>query len=231
MIPQVGKIYSQDALVYGANLYQGIPADSLVFYLPLSEFTGAAETGQTLNLSGTPEFLVEDGIPCMKISDKNSYINMLDQSTLPMGSSPRTVSIWAKKTESGTFYMMGYGKGATAQAFLCLMSESSMNFDGVNGGTSQDVQITDEWHNYVYVYSGSAITMYLDGIKLGNDTAISLNTATGYPLGAVFGNTPERNYTQLISGYVAACRIYSRVLDAAEIAALASEFTPTQVNT
>ena len=200
-----------------------VPTSGLVFYAPLSSNTTVADTGQILSISGSPQFTIEDGVPCMKILDKDSYVSMLDQSTLPMESSPRTVSIWSKTYDSGTFHLMGYGKGISHGGVLLMTSDSSIALDSVNSSISKSFQRDNKWHNYVFTYYGTFVTMYLDGEKI-HEGSLSLNTQSGYPLGAVFGNTPERNYQQESSGYVAACRIYNRCLTQDEVNLLYGEF-------
>ena len=92
--PQVGKIYSQDALVYGANLYQGIPVDGLVFYAPLSEDKATAETGQTMNFSGNVVYDVFDGVNGAYFN--NAYFSSSIGSTL----SEWTLSFWLRVLEN-----------------------------------------------------------------------------------------------------------------------------------
>lgn len=234
VIPVVGKIYSADAHVCVESLYDGITQEGLVFYAPLSESRTAAETGQKLSASGTVQYIVEDGIPCMKIASLTSRVYATDQSALPMGASPRTISFWTKPLESvagkGQFFL-GYGNPNNSASVLIAYfgdnNRSLLYFDSYNIAVSKDIEFSYEWTNYVFTYSDSLLEMYINGEKI-HEASIVLDTKTGYPQGLVIGNSPIGNYSQKILCCFAAVRVYDRKLSGEEIASLAAEFTPTQ---
>ena len=226
--PKVGYIFSSDALISISNIYCGIPLDNLVFYASVSNNTDRSETGQLIKTIGTPEFIVEDGIPCMKISDSNSYVLLPQQDILPLGNSVRTISFWTKllsSSDSTTFYPMGYGENDTKAAILPIIGNTGWSVDTFEYSVSYDCSIDNTWHHYAATYDGSILAIYMDGTKNTEDT-VDISTTIGSSIwdGARFGASPEGNYVNHRSACVAAFRIYDRVLSSTEISELANEF-------
>ena len=100
--PQVGSIYSADALVYVSSLYTGIPTDGLVFYAPLAEDTATAETGQTLNYTGNFQFNIVSGIPCAVFSGEEKI--SVDNSNCFSGDF--SISCWFRLTRGFQYQLL-----------------------------------------------------------------------------------------------------------------------------
>ena len=182
---------------------------------------------------GTVQYIVEDGIPCMKIASLTSRVYAMDQSALPMGASPRTISFWTKPLESvvgkGQFFL-GYGNSSASSGVLIMYigdnDRSLLYFDSVNNSVGTNIEFSYDWTHYLFTYSDSLLEMYINGEKIHEDSIV-LDTKTGSQ-GLVIGNSPVGNYSQKILCCFAAVRVYDRKLSGEEIASLAAEFTPTQ---
>ena len=70
-----------------------IPTDGLVFYAPLAESKATAETGQTLNVTGSISYQSIDGIPCAYF-DSSSIETKNNFTEISGSNSTFTASIW-----------------------------------------------------------------------------------------------------------------------------------------
>ena len=231
IVPQVGKTYASQALIE-ANLWDGIPARGLIFYAPLGSSISAI-TGQSLQkvqYGDTITCQTYKGILCAKLA-YGSYINITSGlSSLPSGSSPFTISIWAAALEKpGSWGASPFGWGVhedSKQFFIW--------YDGVNTETyaigcnicslgfasGSDYQVGN-WNHIAFTYDGTIIRSYIDGVP-GETKQLQLNLPQTYwTLGAM------NNAEYIFEGYIAGARLFSRALSANQIATLAAEFTPT----
>ena len=81
----------------------------------------------------------------------------------------------------------------------------------------------DKWHHIAILADASdgSVNIYIDGTWQGTSYhSWTLNSTNGW-----IGGNGLSNYN--FSGYIAAARIYDRLLSAAEVAELAAEFTPS----
>ena len=219
--PQVGSIYSADTLVYGVNLYQGIPKDGLVFYAPLAEEKTTAETGQTLDYIGNSiVFENYKGKNSFKLDGTTSnYIS----STLGSLETDFTVSFFCIERERRTFTQVGsYGS-----YFAFYDGKISLADKVHNLQTSTEATI-DTWYFYAISRFGDTYTFYRDYdiLQSGKDPdgegfLFSENLILGQC--ASYSGGWEDFF-----GNIASFRIYKRALNLPEIHALAEEFTPTQ---
>ena len=95
------------------------------------------------------------------------------------------------------------------------------------GGQSNTKQIsidTSSFNNITVTYSYSKLSIYINGLLDSQVNLDSLPNSSTFLIG-------DSGYSDWFTGEIAAFRIYSKVLNTSEIASLASEFTPTQVNT
>ena len=219
--PQVGCVYADGALIQ-AILYQGMPASGLVFYAPLSESAAAAQTGQTLTVTGTLTFGTVNGIPCATFSG-SQYITF-NASEFPTGNSDRTISFWVRKTTSSGIWMFFRYGGDSGDDNLGIFSNGSYIMAG--GGTTDmpqtDVSCFNTWRHIALVFSSGTATLYIDNVAESvDDTTVWETLATNGSIGGVYDGR------HLNSGNIAAVRVYNRALTASEITQLYGEFQPT----
>ena len=102
----------------------------------------------------------------------------------------------------------------------------------ISGSTASSFMPIGSWHHlYLSIYNNENNKMqgevYIDGVLCyqghGNNAK---NTATNYSP-RINGCEFEFNWRTSIGGYISSLRVYNRALIDVEIAALASEFTPS----
>lgn len=201
-----------------------------VFYASLSEAKTTAETGQALTTSGNVTYSTVDGIPCAYF-DGNATIYMPDNDEnilrLPRGNTPGTISLWFKSTAAQYASIMNYcGENRTARG-IWLNTNGNITLDDGGGNLSDTVGFCDDvnhfngnWCHALITYNGTTLKLYIDGIEKSS-VDYELNTgAIRFGIGAWAWGHITHYYT----GYVAAVRLYDRVVTAGEIQQLAGEF-------
>lgn len=204
------------------------PEEGLIFYASLSEEKSTAETGQTFVKYGKILFQTENGIPCVYIGDGDYY--ELESENLPFGGADRTLSCWVK-FESNTFtiseeiFGFGNSNGASSTFYLGTDEPGIYKVFGAQGTTISTDAVYDltKWHHVAATYSNGVHAVFVDGQAANIHGQYTRDTKDGpIRIGAYDYSYPH------FSGFVAACRLYNRVLSADEISLLAGEFTPNQ---
>lgn len=91
-------------------------------------------------------------------------------SGLPMGNSPRTVSMWIKNTNSTSSpNIFNYGGASSGSKFGLYLTAStgSLSFQGFGGGNDQVINNTtigNTWNHIVAVYTGTFVQIYVNGV-------------------------------------------------------------------
>ena len=196
-----------------------IPTDGLVFYAPLAEDKATAETGQTLNYTGNFQFNIVSGIPCAVFSGEEKI--SVDNSNYFSGDF--SISCWFRLTTpmaEGVVNAAVFVFGTSGNWFTIRANASGifMNL----GGQSNTKQIsidTSSFNNITVTYSSTKLSIYINGLL---DSQVDLSSLPDHDV-FLLGDS---GYSDWFTGEIAAFRIYSKVLTASEIAALASEFSP-----
>lgn len=212
--PQVGKIYSQDALVYISSVYGAIPTDGLVFYAPLAEDKTTAETGQTMNFSGNVVYDVFDGVNGAYFN--NAYFSSSIGSTL----SEWTLSFWLRVLEDQSSGA-GYFNSKTNGEILIYINSSSRNLRFYPPDDLGTNVTPENWNHFMVASSGNTCSVYQNGIFYSNKTWNQAKSFDQFYIGTRYSQGTMKAYT-------AGLRIYNRLLSEMEAASLALEFTPTQ---
>lgn len=247
VVPEVGRIYTADALVKIATYFNGMPDEGLVFYAPLSHMVSSAETGQPLtqisaDSSYPVKYVIENGIPCAAFGSAydgvdHGYCGLTFPSEgMPSGTNPRTISCWVKLYSMNTSdVFLGLGTTSRAARFGLRWYSNYQTFivDGHYTGVRMENQIEDglSWHHIVFTFDESNINgaqFYVDGTAVSTIPDGSENMSTVLPSYCVIGAGEYGNYARF-DGWLSSVRIYNRVLSFEEITALANEFTPTGV--
>ena len=223
--PTVGKVYADGALIE-AKLWTGIPENGLIRYAPMIASAAEDELENILAVGGSPTFAADSGILCAEMTD--SYIGY--QSPIS-GLTAYSLSIWMKRLQSGdalmTFSGGSYGYGGNE---LWIEYRDTGYISLGNGDADNPVIIITPgtfsgWVNIVLVWTGSVFRLYVNGEQQGSDTSTEYDSEYSYLYPYI--NSLQRATQVKGAGKYAAFRLYDRVLTAAEIAALAAEFTPT----
>lgn len=203
------------------------PTSGLAFYSPLSgtsEMTD--ETGNYLltYINMTPT--IHDGVPCLYSSGRmgDSYVQ-----TNAYAQSFGTTATWSMWVNFDNVMITfgGYSTYYQGGFRIALFPNSdTLELTMQGGGTGRlnvtNVDLsTDTWHHLVISYNvGSLLKIYWDGTNIysGNNSIQPESYDTMcWGGGWTF-------YDEQITKYIAAARIYNRVLSDAEISVLASEF-------
>lgn len=154
------------------------------------------------------------------------YISIANESTLPFGTSPRTICAWALTNSlSGTSVIFDTGTPSTDQFFSIGRSGSSL----AGFGWNDDLLVpnfftTGVWYDVCLTYDGTTATLYGNGVQLAQ-AAKSWNTVDSG--GTYIGNDVPNH---VWNGDIDAVSYYTRALSAAEISDLYNNYGYTTSN-
>lgn len=238
------------------EVHLGEPAvlNDMIWYLPFEDSLKEEvnDIAPSVNGTGFYEFAEKDSIPCVKCSSTGYSSEFFDygetsKTILDIGTGDFSVSFWMAKNT------LSWAGGSYNQIVIFGTQNSDFSTgltlyqDGGNAGIdarispgqsplcidnfSSTTAMPDEnWHFWTFTRSGNTVKWYTDGVEVSVRTRVHGNTSNAECL-----FTPSMNfrigYGQWSNCrpnyYLAALRIYDRVLEDSEIQALASEFTPT----
>jgi len=211
--PEVGKVYSSDALAT-ATLYEGIPSDGLLLYASLASDVATCETGQYIVKTGTVTYETFNGIPGARFQ-QSGYLDFSPAISYLTGNNPFTITYWQKANPYASYtWQFGTGNDDRIAGQACIIY-----YNGGHVNNASSFPVSANLMFCVVTYDGSTLSYYINGSLVGSKTTDNPNTQNALRLG--------RGNGEYYGGYLAAFRIYNRVLTSSEIAALAAEFTPT----
>ena len=145
-----------------------------------------------------------------------------------------TLSAWvnASGAKDG-MAIFGNINGQTGSNRQCLIYDNAgvENLTFTDGLISLSITLgTGTWQHIVYTNRGTTNTLYLNGVKIAENTAGSLTTAAeqNVEIGSCVGSSGRTDYFQ---GKIDEARLYRRALSADEVAQLYRLNTPTSVDT
>jgi hypothetical protein len=152
--------------------------------------------------------------------DPATYLEVAPDPALPIGASPRTVSVWLQTTHSypaapgGGVWNWGTSVAPAGGRFGMLVISNKDYFVGEGMDVAGMTTLNDgKWHNIIVTYDGLTETTYVDNFFSAMGT-LSLNTrGQNLEIGrsSVDHPTPEPFF-----GAIDELRVYSRVLNTAE---------------
>lgn len=141
----------------------------------------------------------------MGLSGSQAWANLTN---IPLGNSPRTISIWFKTDlpNSGTnIPLFSYGTDTNNNAILGYFyynpTDSSINgrsfgnsFGGATSGLGYNIPLPFNgsiWHNFAFTYDGTTIKHYFDGNLVASNVYTSINTSGNqFNVGNYISNNP-----------------------------------------
>jgi hypothetical protein len=133
-----------------------------------------------------------------------------------------TVEVWVKTnatTQNGFWFEKG-----TVNSQYSLFQEGDqirwrMNIGGITqlSTTTASFMNTSNWFQVVGTYTSGSRILYINGVQVSSDTqtgTIATNSS-GMSIGAYGGNSGSNGY--FYNGALSICRVYNRVLPAAEV--------------
>ena len=203
-------------------LMSNIPSEGLIFYDPLDGVSANTPvTGPEYTEIYPPVYTELSGVPCAEFNP-DQRLKAANCDGFPANGF--TLSIWFHQRGSDPGNLMfGYGSDSRYGVCMLRMDNYSSGGFGIERGSGQHysgVSIMDgKWHHCACVIgeSGNNI-LYLDGNAVLEFEALFNVTAGNIAVSSFISG----GYTA--SQYLAAARIYDRVLNSDEIRALAGEF-------
>jgi uncharacterized protein len=175
----------------------------------------AGKINNAVSLSGSTQY----------VSMPTGIVSTLNDFTIATWVKLNAVSTWARIFDIGT--------GATVNMFLVPSAGSTIRFAITTGGSGSEQRIngtaalpSGTWKHVAVTLSGSTGTLYVDGVQVGTNTAMTLKPSS---LGSTNLNyIGKSQYADpYLNGLVDDFRIYDRALSAAEVSTLFSGATPT----
>lgn len=100
------------------------------------------------------------------------------QNGIPLGTSPRTVSLWFQRT-GGSGCVFAYGSAGTGQAYMVEIGPDIISNQGWADDLPANVTIDNAWHHLVTTFDGSVAAIYLDGDQLVSAAEPGWSTQAG----------------------------------------------------
>ena len=204
-----------------------IPVNGLVAYFP---FTGNYndESGSNVALTArtpaVPPVLVAD-----RFSTSNSAYSLNGTSNsfrgidsmLPMGNTPRTISLWVNPQDM-LRTIISYGKLEATKHFELRTRPGKLILlngkDSLVSNLNTSLFNLGMWGNIVMTYDGTTTRIYIQGSEISSTTTMVWNTEPQtLVIGANFHNPVDEN---LFYGKLDDIAIYKRALSAAQISAM-----------
>lgn len=94
-------------------------------------------------------------------------------STLPIGNSPRTLSVWLKVGHSENFrnyHIVSYGKLNAKGVFGLMIGQNTVRFFDHLDGLNSEVVVDDAWHHHCLTFDGSELVYFFDGDAVARGT-------------------------------------------------------------
>lgn len=175
-------------------------------------WTDLSGQGNNATLTGGPTFdsgnggsIVFDGVDDHAPTTDNGF---------PFGSSPGTISCWAKAATVSGFYIwvFSYGSPSIGGSRFIGTSDATYYYGGYGDDITAPGVTINTWFNMVGTYDGSVASMYINGVLVSGPTSKSWNTIAGT---STVGK--QTNNIQNWNGNIAQVLVYDRALTAGEI--------------
>lgn len=226
------KIILLASLAFSINAFAQIPTNGLVVYYPFNGNVNDS-SGNGFNATNNGAALSTD-----RFGNNNSaYIftsgnYIVSNPNLPVGNSPRSLSLWFQTTSTsydttsgfGANVMMSYGTGpgtsgtGVAGQLICETQVGNLKLNHyANGLGGSSFFVSDGlWHNVIYTFDGSVHNLYLDGVLIDTDNYL-LNTGT---TSLYFGKRAAELNNHQYNGKIDDAAIWNRALTQIEVSSI-----------
>lgn len=188
----------------------------------------------------------EDPLKAIEVNSVSAGIAGGAMSDIPLGTSPRTISIWVKFLPSANslerYMIFGYGGNGEnlgfnlTQAFdstnpngVHVLQVSTAGFSSVNSVNTNVAVQQNVWYHYVVSFDGSVVKVYRNNSLLINQTVSGWNTTVGSGALRLGNNTVGQSTTAPI--YLDDLQVFNAVLDTNAISGLYSFNTTSPIIT
>ena len=132
--------------------------------------TGDYENGVTL---GAPGALAAGTNTAATFDGVNDYVQMTNTTGFPAGAGVRSTELWFKTSSAARQVLFRYGSAGNAQEYGLWIDAGGTTMTAWGWGTGNDKVFTlpsavnnGAWHQVVLTYSGTTITLFIDGVAL-----------------------------------------------------------------
>lgn len=229
--PEVGNIYSKDALIQVASIYEKPSEDGLIFNAPLATQKATDETGKILTYNGTISHTTLDNKQCAYL-ESNAYISATVSDLPGDAAVPRTISFCCRFVEKYTHaYFLSLGDSGRLEIYyswsgpVLWISTSSGAISPEPGYEDMPVQgdkylNPDTWYHIVITYHPALFSdgrngarVYKNGAYIGSAYKDLTTNGTSVRIGA-YGS----KYTS--KTYISDVMLYNKALSQEEITSL-----------
>jgi hypothetical protein len=200
-----------------------IPSSGLTLYVDAGRSTSYSGSGvQWYDLSGnnntgtlqnSPSYSSSNG-GILTFNGSNQYVSFSSPTNIPIGNSNYTISVWFNTSGLGTNAFVGWGGfGSTNQVTaLRLSSTGFIHYWWGNDLVVNTSLSTNTWYNVVARFNGTNREIWLNNVKIGNDTPSGHNVPNANNLRIASSNGGE-----YFNGKLSNIEIYNRSLSDSEI--------------
>jgi hypothetical protein len=183
-----------------------------------NNITGTWTDGPAFSATKPPAITFSDPGCLLFNSTLGQFVTMGTPTQLPSGDSPKTICGWAKNNgSSGHAAIAAYGTAYSGESLWIGANGTSLSAGGWGNDLPDIPNFWDgNWHFIVLTYDGTTAKLYADGVLKESAVRNWYVVPNMCFIGAYL------DYNSFWNGYVDDVRIYSRVLSATEVSALAA---------
>ncbi len=186
-----------------------------------AQYTSSGYAGGGLLLDGSGDYLWHDPTSAAPTGT-------------PIGNSSYTISAWIRPTGGGRQGIVGWGNyGTIRQVNAFRTGDGSSNLTNywwgadLNSVSTAPVNLYDgTWHHVVATYNGKVRSIWVDGVKKGQDTPYTSGVNNAQAINFAIGKTYGTEY---FAGTMDEVAIYNGGLTANQIQALAAGASPSSL--
>lgn len=194
--------------------------------LPRAADSKGTNTGDFINgvATGAASDLANDTNTSVTFDGVNDYIHVASPTSIPVGSSARSIELWFKTSSANRQTLYSYGSRTTAgQAYGLWLNAGGTAMTAWAPATTTTFTMPSAlnngaWHHVVQVYDGTTMTIYIDGTALTPQTVTRSTVMNQYwfTIGAVL-DQGDANYGGFFSGSMDEFSLYTTALDATTV--------------
>ena len=185
---------------------------------------GDYKNGVTLGVAGA---LTSSPDTAAQFDGVNDYVQMTGTTGIPIGAASRSVEAWFKTSSATRQVIFDYGSLGNTQEFGLWLNSNGLNMTAWGYGGANDIVFAmpggiavnnGAWHQVVLTYSGTILTLYIDGVALTAQAATraTVMDAYGFGIGAII-NPANSNSGGFFNGSIDEVSFYTTVLSQATV--------------
>lgn len=153
----------------------------------------------------------------------NDYVQVANTTGVPVGSTARTFELWFKTSSANRQVLYSYGSRASGQEYGLWLnaggtSMTAWGYATDNSFTMPSALNNGAWHHVVQTYSGTSMTIYIDGVALTPQTVSRATVMNQYWLGIGAVIDPsDSNSGGYFAGQIDDVSLYTTALDATTV--------------